>query len=106
MRLLAVGMVAFLVLIVVLAVLFHRDRTARAWRVAEGTAMWEAGHYSKGSATHVVVRKIARLASGETRELETIKVTTIYSVDPDWQGKFAAAKQVAIDRAFEMNCSV
>lgn len=79
----------------------------KVWAHAESTAQWEPHHYSDKGAIYVVVRKVARLSSGQLRELEPpVAVTTIQSADPDWNERLIEARRVAYERAFELNCTM
>ena len=94
MRLLAVAAVLLLVLLVALAVVLYRDRAHRRW---------EDAHYPHGGTTVVAVRQVARLESGEERVLGESVVDRIPDGDPRWHERFSAARQVAYDRAIDLN---
>jgi hypothetical protein len=95
--LLALGLLAALVLTL------GRDGRRRRWRRAVSTAQWEDAHYTEGGLTRVVVQKVARLPSGEQRELETLLVASIPADAPDWRSRFEAARIAAYDRAISLN---
>jgi len=95
--LLALGLIAALVLTL------GRDGRRRRWRRAVSTAQWEDAHYTEGGLTRVVVQKVARLPSGEQRELETLLVASIPADAPDWRSRFEAARIAAYDRAISLN---
>ncbi len=103
MRLLAIGFVLLVLLLAWLAFMAHQARMRRVWAAAEASARWESGQYSKDGVIHVVVRRVARLPSGETREIESVPVATIVGIDAEWHERFAIAKQTAYDRAIDLN---
>ena len=95
--LLAVGLLAALVLVV------GREGQRRRWQRAVDAARWEDAHYTDAGLTRVVVRKVARLPSGEQRELESLQVASIPADAPDWRARFEAARIAAYDRAISLN---
>ncbi|QXG77705.1 hypothetical protein KUM42_09510 [Modestobacter sp. L9-4] len=103
MRLLALAAVLVVVLLVVAVVLAVRERTARAWAAAEARAVWADDHSTVGGVTRVVVRRTARLPSGEERVLAESVIEEIADGDPDWHGRFDAARARAYDRAIDLN---
>ena len=80
-----------------------QDRPARQWPAAEAAARWEDAHEAVGGVTRVVVRKVARLPDGQTRVLGESVVEEIPDGAPDWHERFSAARQVAYDRAIDLN---
>ncbi len=103
MRPLALAAVAVLVLLLLFAWLTWRERSARRWAAAESAARWEDVHYAADGVTVVAVRRVARLRSGETRALGESVVARIPDGDPDWHGRFGAAREQAYDRAVDLN---
>ena len=103
MKVLVLGVVVLLVLLVVAGVVLLRDRTARRWAAAEAAARWEDAHEAVGGVTRVVVRKVARLPTGESRVLGESVIEEIPDGAPDWHDRFSAARQVAYDRAIDLN---
>jgi hypothetical protein len=95
--LLALGLLAAFVLVL------GRERQRRRWHHAVRTARWEDAHYTEAGLTRVVVQKVARLPSGEQRELETLLVASIPDDAPDWRSRFEAARIAAYDRAISLN---
>jgi hypothetical protein len=94
---------ALLVSLVVVAVQTWLGRPARQWPAAEAAARWEDAHEAVGGVTRVVVRKVARLPTGETRVLGESVIEEIPDGAPDWHERFSAARQVAYDRAIDLN---
>jgi hypothetical protein len=94
---------ALLVSLAVVAVQAWLGRPARQWPAAEAAARWEDAHEAVGGVTRVVVRKVARLPTGETRVLGESVVEEIPDGAPDWHERFSAARQVAYDRAIDLN---
>jgi hypothetical protein len=94
---------ALLVSLLVVAVQTWLGRPARQWPAAEAAARWEDAHEAVGGVTRVVVRKVARLPTGETRVLGETVVEEIPDGAPDWHARFSAARQVAYDRAIDLN---
>jgi hypothetical protein len=90
-------------LLAALVLTLGRDGRRRRWRRAVSTAQWEDAHYTEGGLTRVVVQKVARLPSGEQRELETLLVASIPADAPDWRSRFEAARIAAYDRAISLN---
>ena len=78
-------------------------RPSRQWPAAEAAARWEDAHEAVGGVTRVLVRKVARLPSGQTRVLGESVVEEIPDDAPDWHERFSAARQVAYDRAIDLN---
>ena len=78
-------------------------RPSRQWPAAEAAARWEDAHEAVGGVTRVVVRKVARLPTGEARVLGESVVEEIPDDAPDWHERFGAARQVAYDRAIDLN---
>ena len=62
-------------------------------------------HEAVGGVTRVVVRKVARLPTGETRVLGESVIEEIPDGAPDWHERFSAARQVAYDRAIDVQIS-
>jgi|1186.fasta_scaffold673358_2 hypothetical protein len=79
------------------------DRPSRQWPAAEAAARWEDAHEAVGGVTRVVVRKVAQLPSGQTRVLGESVIEEIPDDAPDWHERFSAARQVAYDRAIDLN---
>jgi hypothetical protein len=100
---LVLGVVVLLVLLVVAGVVLVRDRTARRWAAAEAAARWEDAVQTGAGSTRVVVRRVARLPSGEERVLGESVVAEVPDGAPDWHERFDAARQVAYDRALDLN---
>jgi hypothetical protein len=94
---------ALLVSLAVVAVQAWLGRPARQWPAAEAAARWEDAHEAVGGVTRVLVRKVARLPTGETRVLGESVVEEIPDDAPDWHERFSAARQVAYDRAIDLN---
>jgi len=94
---------ALLVSLAVVAVQTWLGRPARQWPAAEAAARWEDAHEAVGGVTRVVVRKVARLPTGETRVLGESVIEEIPDGAPDWHERFSAARQVAYDRAIDLN---
>jgi hypothetical protein len=94
---------ALLVSLAVVAVQAWLGRPARQWPAAEAAARWEDAHEAVGGVTRVVVRKVARLPTGETRVLGESVVEEIPDGAADWHERFSAARQVAYDRAIDLN---
>jgi hypothetical protein len=94
---------ALLVSLVVVAVQTWLGRPARQWPAAEAAARWEDAHEAVGGVTRVVVRKVARLPTGEARVLGESVIEEIPDGAPDWHERFSAARQVAYDRAIDLN---
>jgi hypothetical protein len=103
MVLIDLAVIALVVVLLVVGVQEYRDRTTRQWAAAEATARWEDAHEAVEGRTRVVVRKVARLPSGETRVLGESVVDEIPDDAADWHERFAAARQVAYDRALDLN---
>lgn len=103
MVLIDLAVIALVVALVVVGVQEYRDRTTRQWVAAEATARWEDAHEAVEGRTRVVVRKVARLPTGETRVLGESVVDEIPDGADDWHERFAAARQVAYDRALDLN---
>jgi hypothetical protein len=83
--------------------LAFRDRAGRRWASAEAAARWEDAHDAVDGRTRVLVRRVARLRSGEERVLGESVIAEIPDGDPDWHERFSAARQVAYDRAIDLN---
>jgi hypothetical protein len=103
MVLLDVIVLAVLVTLAVVAWQAYLGRPSRQWPAAEAAARWEDAHEAVGGWTRVVVRKVARLPSGETRVLGESVIEEIPDGAPDWHERFSAARQVAYDRAIDLN---
>ncbi len=103
MVLLDLIVLALLVSVFVVAVQTWLGRPARQWPAAEAAARWEDAHEAVGGVTRVVVRKVARLPTGETRVLGESVIEEIPDGSPDWHERFSAARQVAYDRAIDLN---
>jgi hypothetical protein len=102
-RVLELGAVAVLLFLIALAWLIARDRAGRRWAEAEAAARWEDAHEAVAGSTRVVVRRVARLRTGEERLLGESLVDEIPDGDPDWHLRFSTARQVAYDRAIDLN---
>jgi hypothetical protein len=96
-------MLAILVSLAVLAWQAYLGRPSRQWPAAEAAARWEDAHEAVGGVTRVVVRKVARLPSGQTRALGESVIEEIPDGAPDWHERFSAARQAAYDRAIDLN---
>lgn len=96
-------LLAVLVGLVVVAWQAYLGRASRQWPAAEAAARWEDVHEALEGRTRVVVRRAARLPSGDTRVLGESVVDEIPDGDPDWHERFSAARQVAYDRAIDLN---
>jgi hypothetical protein len=95
-----------LAIVVALAVLGWQawlGRPSRQWPAAEAAARWEDAHEAVGGVTRVLVRKVARLPTGEARVLGESVIEEIPDGAPDWHERFSAARQVAYDRAIDLN---
>jgi hypothetical protein len=95
-----------LAVVVALAVLGWQawvGRPSRQWPAAEAAARWEDAHDAVGGVTRVLVRKVARLPTGESRVLGESVIEEIPDGAPDWHERFSAARQVAYDRAIDLN---
>ena len=103
MRALELGAVVVLLLAAAAVVLLARDRSARRTAAALAAARWTDAHETTSGTTRVVVRRVARLPSGEVRVLGESVVEEIPDGDPTWHERFAAARQVAYDRALDLN---
>ena len=103
MVLLDLIVLALLVSLVVVGVQTWLGRPARQWPAAEAAARWEDAHEAVGGVTRVVVRKVARLPTGQTRVLGESVIEEIPDGAPDWHERFSAARQVAYDRAIDLN---
>ena len=103
MRLLALVAVLVVVLLVVALWMAARDRRARTEAAAEASAVWVDAHETVGGVTRVVVRRTARLPSGEERVLAESVVEEIADGVPDWHEQFDAARARAYDRAIDLN---
>ena len=79
-----------------------REFSRRRWSRAEQSATWEDAHTSRAGCTLVVVRRVARLRTGEQRVLEEQVVARITADDPDWEARFRTARQAAYRRAIEL----
>ena len=103
MRALELGAVVVLLIAVAAVVLLARDRAARRTATALAAARWEDATETTGGTTRVLVRRVARLPSGELQVLGESVVEEIPDGDPAWHERFAAARQVAYDRALDLN---
>jgi hypothetical protein len=103
MALIDLFVLAVLVTLAVLAWQAYAGRPSRQWPAAEAAARWEDAHDAVGGLTRVVVRKVARLPSGETRVLGESVIEEIPDGAPDWHERFSAARQIAYDRAIDLN---
>ena len=103
MRLLELGALVALALVIALVWLLARERTARRDAAAVAAAQWSDAHYPVPGATRVVVRRTARLPAGEERVLGESVIDEVPDGDPDWHGRFDAARQTAYDRAIDLN---
>jgi hypothetical protein len=102
-RLLALIAVLVVVLLVVVGVLAVRERRARAWAAARAGAVWVDAHDTVGGVTRVLVRRTARLPSGEEQVLAESVIDELTDGDPDWHERFDAARARAYDRAIDLN---
>jgi hypothetical protein len=98
-----VVVLAILISLAVVAVQAYLGRPARQWPAAEAAARWEDAHEAVRGVTRVVVRKVARLPSGESRVLGESVIEEIPDGAADWHERFSAARQVAYDRAIDLN---
>ncbi|SDY33525.1 hypothetical protein SAMN05661080_03130 [Modestobacter sp. DSM 44400] len=103
MVLIDVVFLAVLVVVVVVGWQAWLGRASRQWPAAEAAARWEDAHEAVGGRTRVVVRKVARLPSGESRVIGESVIDEIPDGAPDWHERFSAARQVAYDRAIDLN---
>ena len=103
MALIDLAIIVILVLVVVVAWQSYRERGSQEWAAAEAAARWEDAHDAVDGRTRVLVQKVARLPTGETRVLGESVVAEIPDGDPDWHERFSAARQVAYDRAIDLN---
>jgi hypothetical protein len=103
MVLLDLIVLAVLVSLAVVALQTWLGRPSRQWPAVEAAARWEDAHEAIGGMTRVVVRKVARLPSGQTRVLGESVIEEIPDGAPDWHERFSAARQVAYDRAIDLN---
>jgi hypothetical protein len=103
MALLDLIVLAVLVALAVAGWQAYLGRPSRQWPAAEAAARWEDAHEAVGGVTRVVVRKVARLPSGESRVLGESVIEEIPDGDPQWHERFSAARQVAYDRAIDLN---
>jgi hypothetical protein len=94
---------AIVVSLAVVAWQAYVGRPSRQWPAAEAAARWEDAHEAVGGVTRVVVRKVARLPTGETRVLGESVIEQIPDGAPDWHERFSAARQTAYDRAIDLN---
>src|SRR4051794_41079940 len=69
MTVLALGAIVVLALLVGLTWAMLRARADRRWAAAEQAARWADAHEAVGGVTRVLVRRSARLPSGEVRVL-------------------------------------
>jgi hypothetical protein len=102
-RLLALGALVVVLLGLALVWVLVRDRSARREAAAIAEAQWSDAHYTVPGATRVVVRRSTRLPSGEERVLGESVIDEVPDGDPDWHGRFSAARQTAYDRAIDLN---
>jgi hypothetical protein len=103
MALIDLVLLAVVVALAVVAWQAWVDRPSRQWPAAVAAARWEDAHEAVGGVTRVVVRKVARLPSGEARVLGESVIEEIPDGAPDWHDRFSAARQVAYDRAIDLN---
>jgi hypothetical protein len=103
MALIDLAVLGLLVWLAVAGWQIYRERGTREWVAAEAAATWEDAHDAVEGRTRVVVRKVARLPTGETRVLGESVVDEIPDGAPDWHERFSAARQVAYDRAIDLN---
>jgi len=94
---------ALLIALAVVAWQAWLGRSSQQWPAAEAAARWEDAHEAVGGVTRVVVRKVARLPNGQTRVLGESVIEEIPDGAPDWHERFSAARQVAYDRAIDLN---
>jgi hypothetical protein len=103
MVLLDLIVLAIVVAVAVVAWQAYLGRPSRQWPAAEAAARWEDAHEAVGGVTRVVVRKVARLPSGESRVLGESVIEEIPDGAPDWHERFSSARQLAYDRAIDLN---
>ncbi|MCW2618836.1 MAG: uncharacterized protein JWR28_1985 [Modestobacter sp.] len=103
MLLLDLIVLAIVVSLAVVAWQAYVGRPSRQWPAAEAAARWEDAHEAVGGVTRVVVRKVARLPSGESRVIGESVIEEIPDGAPDWHERFSAARQTAYDRAIDLN---
>ncbi|HEV7872049.1 MAG TPA: hypothetical protein VGO95_12400 [Modestobacter sp.] len=103
MALLDLILLAVMITLAVVAWQAYVGRPSRQWPAAEAAARWEDAHEAVGGVTRVVVRKVARLPTGETRVVGESVIEEIPDGAPDWHERFSAARQVAYDRAIDLN---
>lgn len=96
-------LLAVLVTAVVVGWQAWAGRTSQQWPAAEAAARWEDAHEAVEGRTRVVVRKVARLPTGQTRVVGESVIDEIPDGAPDWHERFMAARQVAYDRAIDLN---
>jgi hypothetical protein len=104
-KVLALGAIVVLVLVVGLTWALLRARADRRWAAAAEAARWTDAHEAVGGVTRVLVRRSARLPSGEVRVLGESVIDEVPDGDPDWHGRFDRARQAAVDRAIDLNGS-
>lgn len=103
MVLIDVVLLAVLVVVAVLGWQAWVGRESAQWPAAEAAARWEDAHEAVGGVTRVLVRKVARLPSGQLRVLGESVIEEIPDGAPDWHERFSTARQVAYDRAIDLN---
>jgi hypothetical protein len=103
MALLDLILLAVMIALAVVAWQAYVGRPSRQWPAAEAAARWEDAHEAVGGVTRVVVRKVARLPTGETRVVGESVIEEIPDGAPDWHERFSAARQAAYDRAIDLN---
>jgi hypothetical protein len=103
MVLLDLIVLALLVTLAVVAAQAWLGRSSQQWPAAEAAARWEDAHEAVGGVTRVVVRKVARLPTGQSRVLGESVIEEIPDGAADWHERFSAARQVAYDRAIDLN---
>jgi hypothetical protein len=96
-------LIALVVVLLGVGVLVYRHGSTGLGAAPEAAARWEDAHEAVEGRTRVVVRKVARLPTGETRVLGESVVDEIPDDAADWHERFAAARQVAYDRALDLN---
>ena len=103
MVLLDLIVLALLVSVVVVVAQTWLGRPARQWPAAEAAARWEDAHEAVGGVTRVSPVGSRATLRTTTRVLGESVVEEIPDGAPDWHERFSAARQVAYDRAIDLN---
>lgn len=108
--LLGLAFVAVIVLLVWVAVKAYsvrqhklRQALESEWAYAVSNARWEDYIRGNESETKVIVRKVARISTGEERELKSQVIDTIPNDVVDWHVRYDAARITAAERAISLN---